>query len=251
MSNNKEQKSEWFKKWFSNKYYLELYRHRDGKEAVDLINLVQRTVPLSHGAKVLDVCCGAGRHSIEFAKRGFDVTGFDLSEYLIGEARKNSKALKEKNVNVKFLIKDMRNFNFKGTFDLALNMFSSFGYFESDEENFVVFENIKSSLEKKGYFVFDFLNEAILRKNLVKKDYVITTGKKIYQERRIENNFVYKDIKIGKDVFTERIRLYSCGEILNRLKKTGFSVKNIFGDFYGNRFEKNKSNRLIIIAQKN
>jgi len=248
---NKDQKVEWYKKWFSNKYYLELYRHRDDKEAIDLINLLQRTIPPGSGAKVLDVCCGAGRHSIELAKRGFKVTGFDLSEYLIGEAKKNLKVLKEKNVNVKFLNKDMRDFNFKGTFDIALNIFSSFGYFESDEENFKVFKNIKSSLKRNGYFVFDFLNEAVLRKNLVKKDFVIISGKKILQERRIENNFVYKDIKTGKDVFTERIRLFTSSEICAGLEHSGFVIKKKFGDFYGSGFEKNKSNRLIIIAQKN
>jgi len=242
---------EWFRKWFSNKYYLELYRHRDDKEAVDLINLVQRTIPLKSGAKVLDVCCGAGRHSIELAKRGFDVTGFDLSKYLTGEAKKSVKKLKEKNIKVKFLNRDMRDFNFKSSFDLVLNIFSSFGYFESDEENFKVFGNVKSSLKKKGYFIFDFLNEAVLRKNLVKKDLVTVSGKKIWQERRIENNFVYKDIKIGNNVYTERIRLYSCAEICARLEYSGYSVRKVFGDFYGSGFEKNKSNRFILIAQKN
>jgi SAM-dependent methyltransferase len=244
-------KNEWFRKWFSNKYYLELYKHRDDKEATDLINLIQRSISLKNNDKVLDVCCGAGRHSIELARRGFDVTGFDLSEYLIGEANKQKKFLKEKNVNVKFLIKDMRNFNFRNSFDLILNIFSSFGYFEKDEENFKVFGNVKSSLKKNGYFVFDFLNEAVLRKTLVKKDFVMIAGKKAIQERRIENNFVYKDIKVGKDLFTERIKLYSCKEICSQLESTGFKVIKLSGDYYGNKFLKNKSKRFIIIAQKN
>jgi 2-polyprenyl-3-methyl-5-hydroxy-6-metoxy-1,4-benzoquinol methylase len=85
---------EWYKDWFSSKYYLELYKHRDDKEAYDLINLIQRNVNLVNGGKVLDVCCGSGRHSIEFAKRGFDVTGFDLSDYLIGQANKHKEKLK-------------------------------------------------------------------------------------------------------------------------------------------------------------
>jgi SAM-dependent methyltransferase len=243
-------KNEWFKKWFSNKYYLELYKHRDDKEAIDLINLVQRSIGLSCNAKVLDVCCGAGRHSIEFAKRGFDVTGFDLSKFLISEAKKQRKLLREKNIKVKFLIKDMRSFNFNNSFDLVLNIFSSFGYFEKDEENFKVLGNVKSSLRKNGYFVFDFLNEAVLRKTLVKKDFVMIGGKKAVQERRIENNFVYKDIKIGKNIFNERIKLYSCAEICNQLEATGFKVFIVFGDYFGNKFIKNKSKRFIIIAQK-
>ena len=199
---------EWFKDWFSNEYYLELYKHRDEKEAIDLINLIQRSINLMNGYKVLDVCCGSGRHSIELAKRGCDVTGFDLSEYLIREANKLRKNIEERNLKLKFLIKDMRNFNFKKSFDVAINIFSSFGYFETDSENFRVFENVNSSLKKNGYFVFDFLNESFLRRNLIKKDFVIINDEKILQERRIENDFVFKDIKIGSKVYNERIKLY-------------------------------------------
>lgn len=242
---------EWYKDWFSNKYYLELYKHRDDKEAYDLINLIQRNVNLVNGGKVLDVCCGSGRHSIEFAKRGFDVTGFDLSDYLVGQANKHKEKLKERNLKLKFQIKDMRNFNYKSSFDTAINIFSSFGYFEKDSENFKVFRNVHSSLNKNGFFVFDFLNEAYLKDKLVKKDYMTLEGKRILQERKIENGFVIKEIKIGKRIFTERIRLYTCSDIKNELKILGFDVKKVFGDYYGNKFIKNKSKRFIIIAQKN
>jgi SAM-dependent methyltransferase len=241
---------EWYKDWFSNKYYLELYKHRDDKEAYDLINLIQRNVNLKNGGKVLDVCCGSGRHSIEFAKRGYDVTGFDLSDYLIGQADKHKERLKERNLKLKFLIKDMRDFNFRNSFDAAINMFSSFGYFESDSENFKVFENIHSSLKKGGFFVFDFLNEKYLRKNLVRTDFIKLDGKNVIQERKIENGFVYKDIRIGEKVFTERIRLFSFDTITKELKDLGFNVKIVFGDYYGSIFEKEKSKRFIIIAQE-
>jgi SAM-dependent methyltransferase len=241
---------EWYKEWFSNKYYLELYKHRDDKEAIDLINLVQRNINLNKGKKVLDVCCGSGRHSIELAKRGYDVTGFDLSKYLIGEANKNKKALQEKDLKVKFIIKDMRSFKFKKSFELALNIFSSFGYFENDSENFMIFKNVHSSLKKNGYFVFDFLNESYLKNNLVKKDVISMNGKKVVQERRIENNFVFKDIKIGNKVFSERIKLYSLESIKKELESVGFNIHKVFGDYYGNTFLKNKSKRFIIIAQK-
>jgi SAM-dependent methyltransferase len=242
---------EWYREWFSNKYYLELYKHRDDKEAIDLINLVQRNINLKKCDKVLDVCCGSGRHSIELAKRGLDVTGFDLSGFLIGEANKNKKALQEKDLKLKFLIDDMRSFNFKKSFDLALNIFSSFGYFENDSENFRIFKNVHSSLKKNGYFVFDFLNETYLRNNLVKKDVISMNGKKVVQERRIENNFVFKDIKIGDKIFSEKIKLYSQKTIKKELESVGFNINKVFGDYYGNSFMKNKSKRFILIAQKN
>ena len=91
----------WFEKWFSDKLYLDLYQHRDEEDARWIINLLQRSIAVKTNARVLDIACGSGRHSIELARRGFEVTGFDLSEFLINEARKNLKNSGEKNMKVK------------------------------------------------------------------------------------------------------------------------------------------------------
>ncbi|MCI0474109.1 MAG: methyltransferase domain-containing protein [Ignavibacteria bacterium] len=240
---------EWYKIWFSNKNYPELYGHRDENEARDLINLIQRSVPVPTDSKVLDVCCGAGRHSIELARRGYDVTGFDLSAYLIGQAKKELSRTNENGVKVKFLIRDMMDFNFKNKFDLAINIFSSFGYFEKDAENFKVFNNIRSSLKSGGYFVFDFLNEAYTRKNLVPYSEDFINGKKFVQKRYIKDGFVCKDIIIGKEKYSEKIRLFSPLEITRALISVGFEIGANFGDYYGSRFAGNKSKRLIIVSR--
>jgi SAM-dependent methyltransferase len=239
----------WYKIWFSNKNYPELYGHRDENEARDLINLIQRNVPVATDSKVLDVCCGAGRHSIELARRGYDVTGFDLSGYLIGRAKDALSHTNEKGIKVKFLIRDMKNFDFKNKFDVAINIFSSFGYFENDGDNFRVFDNIRSSLKTNGYFVFDFLNEAYTMKNLVPYSEDFINGKKFIQKRYIKNGFVQKDIFIGKSKFTERIRLYSPEKIKNTLTAKGFRILRFFGDYFGSRFAGDKSKRLIIVSR--
>jgi len=122
-NNTGPNKSMWFEKWFSDKLYLDLYQHRDEEDARWIINLLQRSIAVKTNARVLDIACGSGRHSIELARRGFEVTGFDLSEFLINEARKNLKNSGEKNMKVKFLIRDMRDFNFRNTFDIAVNIF--------------------------------------------------------------------------------------------------------------------------------
>jgi SAM-dependent methyltransferase len=252
---NNELKKDWYRTWFSNKLYLELYKHRDNEDARNLINLIQRNVNFFTGSKVLDICCGAGRHSIELAKRGLDVTGFDLSEFLINEARYQLKNVKEKNLKVKFLVKDMRDFNFNNSFNLAVNLFTSFGYFERDEENFSVFKNASSSISKNGWFVFDFLNGEFLKKNLKKMTKTSLEGKLIIQKRRLENDFVIKDIIIRTDkdeqVFTERLKLFDSKTLFNVLEKNKLKTKNVFGDYYGNKFELNKSSRFVIFAQKN
>lgn len=244
----------WFKKWFSDKHYLDLYQHRDEEDARWIINLLQRSIPVNTKSKVLDIACGSGRHSIELARRGFEVTGFDLSEFLIKEAGKNLKDSPERNLKVKFLIKDMRNFNFHGSFDIAVNIFTSFGYFERDSENIKVIKNVSDSLKKNGYFIFDFLNKYYLEKNLVPYSYNRHGKTTVIQKRRIENGFVRKSIIIKESKkenrFEEVLKLYSLGEFEKMFLQNKLIIQKTFGDYFGNKFIKSKSNRLIIIARK-
>jgi SAM-dependent methyltransferase len=241
---------DWYKEWFGSKFYLKLYKHRDEAEAKNVIDLIQRNVLLRTDSKVLDVCCGAGRHSIELARRGYEVTGFDLSRFLISEAKNNLIKSKERSLNVKFLIRDMRNFIFDWKFDISVNLFSSFGYFESDEENFKVFKNVSNTIRKGGYFVFDYLNEGYLRANLIAESKDMLDRKIVCQKRRIDGDFIVKDIMIGKYKFQEILKLYSFKKIEEVLKNYRFIVKNVFGDYLGNRYYLKKSKRLIIFAQK-
>ena len=239
----------WYEKWFSNKYYLEIYKHRDEKEARDIINLFQRSVHLPSEAKVLDVCCGAGRHSIELARRGYTVTGFDLSEYLVSQAEESLQKAEEKNLKVDFHIRDMKDFSFNKQFDAALNIFTSFGYFETDEDNFKVFANVEKSLKSGGYFTFDFINTDNLRNTLVPSSEDEYEGIKVIQKRFIENGFVYKDIHIGNEKYTERLKLYSKDELGKALSEVGLETIKIFGDYYGNSFENEESKRVIFICR--
>ena len=212
-NNTGTNKSMWFEKWFSDKLYLDLYQHRDEEDARWIINLLQRSFAVKTNASVLDIACGSGRHSIELARRGFEVTGFDLSEFLINEARKNLKNSGEKNMKVKFLIRDMRDFNFRNTFDIAVNIFTSFGYFDNDKENFSVIENVSRSLKKGGYFVFDFLNKHFLEKNLKPLSRNKIGNATVIQKRKLENGFVRKKIIITRNnstkQFEEVLKLYS------------------------------------------
>jgi len=246
--------NQWYEKWFADKFYLELYQHRDEEDARWFINLLQRTINVSTHCSVLDIACGSGRHSIELARRGFNVTGFDLSKFLINEAKKNLKNSPEKNLRVKFLNKDMRNFNFRNSFDIAINIFTSFGYFESDEENFRVFKNVSASLKKNGHFVFDFLNKEYLEKNLIPFTRTKKNGFLVEQTRKLENGFVKKKIVIknknSSRQFDEILRLYSLIEFKRALASYNLEISRIFGDYNGNSYNKNKSQRLIIFATK-
>jgi SAM-dependent methyltransferase len=247
-------KGEWFKDWFSSKFYLEIYRHRNDEDARNLINLIQRNVHINTDDKALDICCGAGRHSLELARRGFHVTGFDLSKFLISEARKSYKNSPERNLKVKFLIKDMRYFNFKNSFDLAVNVFTSFGYFDDDKENFRVIKNASGSIRKKGYFVFDYVNADYLRKNIIPFSRNKYGNLLISQRRKIIGDFVIKKIKIslGKRMFEyeEKLKLYDYDTMKNVFEQQRLKVYKSFGDYFGNKYSKNNSQRMILFAQK-
>lgn len=251
----------WYKKWFNRKEYLELYSHRNKQDAAKIAGLITKTLNLPKGSKVLDLACGNGRHSVFFAKKGFDVLGIDLSQYLINEARKNLKTDYFKWSNrLKFEIGDMRRIGHKKEFDLVVNLFSSFGYFETDSENFKVLKSISLSLKKNGYFFFDFLNEQYLRKHLVNYDITKRNRNIVIQVRYIKNNFVTKNIFLLRNKqnddypeinsYHEKIRLFSFGDFKKMFQSADLKIIKTYGDYSGKTFNKQNSERLIILAKK-
>src|SRR5579862_1805434 len=108
---------------------------------------------------VLDLCCGPGRHAQEFAGRGFSVTGVDRSDYLLAQAKARQTA------PVEWVAQDMREFLRKSTFDLACNLFTSFGYFDTDDDNRRVLRNVHDSLKPGGVFVMEMLGKERLARS--------------------------------------------------------------------------------------
>lgn len=244
-------KKEWFVDWFNTDEYLSVYKHRNEEDAECHIKFLLSEISLPLNASILDLACGSGRHSILLAKQGFYVTGVDLSDRLLLEAVKSARA---ENLNIKFIKSDIRDFHTEEKFDCILNLFTSFGYFETDEENFLVFEKAFNFLAKKGYFVLDYFNKNYIEKNLVmfskeeKENYFIT------QERKIIDQRVVKRITIKRNgteqTYFESVKLYDSNFLILELKKNGFDIVNLFGDFFGNEFDENLSPRFIAICQK-
>lgn len=243
--------TDWFRDWFNTQEYLNVYKHRNESDAEEHIELILSKVNLPKSSSVLDMACGAGRHSIILAKKGFDVTAVDLSENLLAYAK--NLAAKE-DLSIDFIKSDLRQFETEKRFDLIVNLFTSFGYFDDDSDNFLVLKKAYSYLKKDGYFVLDFINKFYLEKNII--PYSINTfgGKEIIQQRRIVNNRVNKEIKIKSNghtqLFHESVRLYSPDELTSELKKNGFDIQFIFGDFEGCNFDKQNSERIIIFCRK-
>lgn len=242
---------EWFKDWFNTEEYLNVYRHRNDAEARQLVELILKETGLPRQSSVLDLACGAGRHSILFAQKGFRVTAVDLSDKLLGVAKKTAE---DNEVKINFVKSDIRHFSISEKFNLVVNLFTSFGYFESDEENFKLFDIAHSHLLEEGYFVLDYFNSAYLRKNLVEESTDDLNNFKLIQKRRIENKRVIKDIFIRKDGteehYCESVRMYSRDELVNVIERSGMKIKNIFGGFGGEDFDERNSQRIIIITRK-
>ena len=142
----------WIEDWFGSSYYALLYKHRDCDEAKVFIDNLITLLKLSPDTEILDCGCGRGRHSIYLNEKKYKVTGIDISEQNIDEAKKHE------NENLIFYIHDMRNFFRINYYDSALCAFTSFGYYEKDSENNKTIKAISSAIKKDGFFVLDFMN---------------------------------------------------------------------------------------------
>ena len=242
---------EWYKNWFNSEEYLKVYRHRDQKEANELVQLVIKNIDVSKVKNVLDMAAGSGRHAIIFTEKGFKVTAVDLSENLLSIGKKNAE---NENVKIEFVHSDIRNFNPSIKYNLILNLFTSIGYFEKDEENYFILSKAYNLLENNGYFVLDYFNKNFVENNLVPSTVDEFDGSVITQNRFIEGERIIKEITIdnkGKiNKYFESVRMFSKDELINMMEKLGFRIIKTFGDFMGNSFELDSSPRIIIIACK-
>lgn len=241
----------WFEDWFESDEYLKVYQHRNSEEAEILISFILNQINLPAKAKILDLGCGAGRHALLLAKRGFEVTGVDQSAKLLSvaadEAQKNG-------LHATFIRDDIRTVQFQEKFNLILNVFTSFGYFENDEDNFSLFSNVESLLLEDGVFVFDFLNAEYVRQNLTLYSKSEIEGLVIEQRRKIESNSVIKEIALHQNgnvkTFRESVRLYSKDELTDAVDKNNLLVEMVFGSYAGESFDEKSSSRLILLCKK-
>ncbi|WP_127578709.1 class I SAM-dependent methyltransferase [Paenibacillus koleovorans] len=240
----------WYEESFG-KDYLLVYKHRDMEGASAEVRKMIRWLGLPPGAKVLDLCCGMGRHALALAEAGYRVTGIDLSETLLQEARRQDTAH-----SIDWHAGDMRSLPFEDdTFRAVVNFFTSFGYFEDDRHNLRVLEEMHRVLEPGGRFLVDFLNEGYVRQHLVPYSVREETGLKIEETREIEGGFVRKQIIVNEPGQTERryieqVKLYGVQELTGMLHGAGLQVDLVYGGYDGQEYRRDESARLILIGTK-
>ncbi len=234
----------WYNEWFGESY-LDLYAHRDAGEAEEHVDFVARVLAGRRPRAVLDLAAGAGRHTEALRRRGFRALGVDLSLTLLAQAP-----------GLPRVAGDMRQLPFAaGTFDWVLNFFTSFGYFESERQNFRVLEEIVRVLAPGGRFLIDLFNREHVLANLVPAETRREGGREIAIERRFDASTqrVNKRIAISEggatETFLESVRAYSKDEVTIGLRWAGLNATAIYGDFSGISFARD-SPRLIVVGVK-
>lgn len=234
----------WFESWFDTPYYHILYKDRDYTEAQLFMDNITNYLNLPEDAKILDLACGKGRHSIYLNQLGFDVTGADLSENSIAEAKKSE------NDRLHFVVHDMRK-PCNEKYDAILNLFTSFGYFENDADNLTTLKAIKESLTEYGFAVIDFMNVHQVINNLVAEEVKTVDGIDFKIKRFHIDGYIYKEIdfddKGQKFHFTEKVRALTLEDFENLMEEAGIYLLDTFGDYKLKKFHKNESERLIMV----
>jgi SAM-dependent methyltransferase len=204
------------------------------------------------GGPVLDLCCGPGRHSLEFARRGFAVTGVDSSPFLLERAREKADA---EALAVEWVLGDMRRFHRPAAFDLACNLFTSFGYFEQEEDNLRVLRNISRSLRAGGTLVMDMVGkERVVRQGLNEQRTGFPDGVVLIQQPRVNQDWTRMHLewtvaRPGGESRTYRFehQLYSGSDLQDRVLSCGFSTVRLYGDLQGSPYGPDAT-RLIAVA---
>lgn len=225
--------TEWFEQWFG-EAYLRLYPHRDDEDAGAAVALIDGLVPLA-GRRVLDLACGPGRHAAQLSSRGARVVGLDLSLPLLARARMRTRGA------VPMVRADMRQLPFgPGTFDMVVNLFTSFGYFADDAQHQAVLADAASLLRRGGAFVLDFFNAAAVREGLVPREECVVGSQRVVIQRRIDPNgrHVIKEMQLLDDgrSFIERVRLFTGDELVRMMRNAALDVRHRFGDYDGRPF---------------
>ena len=241
MATQQRPASDWYKTAF--RYdYLRVYPHRNDEEARRQVDFLVDRLDVPSSCEVLDLGCGDGRHSLELARRGFRVTGLDLSEELLERARRRTA---DEGLDITFMRGDMRDPPADRAFDLVVNFFTSFGYFREDGENARVLEAISRALRPGGRFLMDYLNRAYVISTLVPSDRRTVEGMEVEQRRWItgDPSKAGGHVRINKQVrireggaersYDESVRMYTLDELEAMMDRTGLRVTQTFGDFDG------------------
>jgi len=247
---------DWYKDdRFFGEDYLELYiplltEERTLRET----DFIDEVLALPSGARILDLCCGHGRHSLKLAQRGYKVTGVDITSLFLKVAREEAA---KAGVEVEFIEGDMREIPFEDEFDAAINIFTSFGFFKDEEEDFKVIKQVDKALKAKGKFILDTINRERILADFMPRDWekfedgTLTITERTFDHKR---SMIHCCITVLKPDGTENkmvhsFRMYTLREFVLMFKRAGLDISDVYGDFDKSEYNL-KSRRMIMLAEK-
>jgi SAM-dependent methyltransferase len=234
----------WFTSWFDTPYYHILYKDRDYDEALIFMKNLTGFLELEKGQTILDLACGKGRHAISLNELGYDVTGVDLSPASILYAKNYE------NQTLHFDVHDMCK-PYHKQFDAVFNLFTSFGYFENEYDNFRTLTAIKANLNLNGKAVIDFMNVNSVIKNLVEKEIKTVNNITFHIHRYIKDGYIIKEISFKDNnenyFFSEKVKALTLEDFQAYFKKANIELLFTFGDYNLGPFDREQSTRLILI----
>ena len=251
-----EQKK-WYEAFFEGDYYR-MYSARSVLRVPEVtsrqVEFIVESLQLAPGARVLDLACGHGRIAIPLAQRGYDVTGVDLSAFHLRLAR---QAAKRAGVKVRWIRSDMREIDFEEEFDAVINVFTSFGYFEQEEDDVRVLKAVARSLRRGGKLFLDTMNREWLIRNFSEsqweehEDGLITMERRRLrlEDSRVETDFMYIEPDGRRACHTVSVRLYTLTEFQRMLGTSGLRLEKTWGGFDGQDYGI-EGRRMVLLAEK-
>ena len=237
--------SDWFARWFGEEY-LELYPHRDEEEARHAAALVRNIIGPVDVSPILDLACGSGRHSRALRDWAWTV-GFDLSAPLL-------KIAEHETPGAPYVRGDMRALPFADhAFGLVVNLFTSFGYFDTDAQHLRVLAEVARVTRRGGVFVMDYFNADEVRRTLTPSSETEINGRIVRQHRAISSDGRYVEKQISAtdcdSTFTERVRLFTKDDLIMMFEESGFGITRVLGNYDGTNWEP-RSPRVLIFAER-
>lgn len=244
----------WWETYFDD-VFLRVYRPlMDDERTLVEVEGIRDLLGIEPGAKILDVGCGWGRHSLELARQGFRMTGIDLSPRLLQEAEKHSA---EEKLDVRWISADMRELAFHGEFDAAISMFSSLGYFLSDDDDLAVLRGIREALAPDGLLLLECMHRDLIAREFAERDWWETPdGDLIWVERTFDavggishELLRWRDREGRSGEKPHSIRIRSASEWDDLLQRAGLRPIEWVGGWDLEPFS-HKSERLIVVSEK-
>ncbi|HEU5227596.1 MAG TPA: methyltransferase domain-containing protein [Ktedonobacteraceae bacterium] len=243
----------WYQAFFGEDY-LRIYLpflppDRTVREIKGIIKLLK----LPTGKAILDLCCGYGRHAIPLAQQGYQITGLDLSAPFIQRAQEKSEA---QGVKANWIEGDMRTIPFENEFDAVINIFTSFGYFEDENEDMTVLQQVHKALKPGGLFLLETIHQPRVIRAFTPHGIIrYEDGLLVLEERKIDLRASRNDVRITmfypdgrRAEHFQSIRIYTLTELVRMLTAVGLAVEGYYGDLEGNALT--LDSRLVVLSRK-